>query len=130
MCDICISAWETCREAPSPSMPADRGRSTGRWPACHYWQRMSRSIDPGTRPTPFAVAAPRLIRAVHRVMQTLAPMQNRDGGFGGGHGQMSHCATSYAAVLSLAMVGGDEALEMIDRKALYVPCASAPAVVS
>jgi len=45
-------------------------------------------------------------------------MQNADGGFGGGHGQMSHCASSYAAILSLIMVGGDEALNMIDRKML------------
>lgn len=55
-----------------------------------------------------------------RVMQTFMPMQNRDGGFGGGHGQMSHCAASYAAILSLAMVGGKEALDMIDRRALQV----------
>lgn len=54
------------------------------------------------------------------VVQTLMPMQNRDGGFGGGHGQMSHCAASYAAILSLAMVGGKEALDMIDRRALQV----------
>jgi protein farnesyltransferase subunit beta len=45
-------------------------------------------------------------------------MQNPAGGFGGGHGQISHCASSYAAVLSLAMVGGDEALNLIDRGAM------------
>ena len=45
-------------------------------------------------------------------------MQNHDGGFGGGHGQMSHCAPSYTAVLSLATVGSREALDLIDRKAL------------
>lgn len=45
-------------------------------------------------------------------------MQNTEGGFGGGHGQISHCAPSYAAVLSLAMVGGSESLDLIDRKAL------------
>ncbi|MCJ1427287.1 CAAX farnesyltransferase (FTase) subunit beta [Sticta canariensis] len=55
----------------------------------------------------------------YRVVQTLSPMQNLDGGFGGGHGQMSHCATSYAAILSLAMVGGKESLDMIDRRALW-----------
>ena len=48
-------------------------------------------------------------------------MQNSEGGFGGGHGQLSHCATSYAAVLSLAMVGSAEALELIDRRAMSVP---------
>lgn len=45
-------------------------------------------------------------------------MQNATGGFGGGHGQISHCAPSYAAVLSLALVGGSESLELVDRKAL------------
>lgn len=54
-----------------------------------------------------------------RVLETLSPMQNPTGGFGGGHGQTSHIAPSYAVVLSLAMVGGDESLEMIDRRALW-----------
>lgn len=45
-------------------------------------------------------------------------MQNDSGGFGGGHGQISHCAPSYAVVLSLAMVGGNDCLDLIDRKAL------------
>lgn len=53
-----------------------------------------------------------------RVVETCTPMQNPSGGFGGGHGQTSHAASSYAAVLSLAMVGGNEALELIDRRAL------------
>jgi protein farnesyltransferase subunit beta len=45
-------------------------------------------------------------------------MRNRDGGFGGGPGQLSHLASSKAAVLSLVMVGGYEALGTIDRKML------------
>lgn len=45
-------------------------------------------------------------------------MQNPDGGFGGGHGQISHCAPSYAIILSLAMVGGTESLELVDRRSL------------
>ena len=53
-----------------------------------------------------------------RVVETCTPMQNPSGGFGGGHGQTSHAASSYAAVLSLAMVGGNEALDLIDRRAL------------
>ena len=53
-----------------------------------------------------------------RVVQNLAAAQNPDGGYGGGHGQLSHCATSYAAVLSLAMVGGQEALDSIDRRGM------------
>ena len=53
-----------------------------------------------------------------RVLETLSPMQNASGGFGGGHGQTSHAAPSYAIVLSLAMVGGNESLDIIDRRAL------------
>lgn len=45
-------------------------------------------------------------------------MQNASGGFGGGHGQISHCAPSYAAVLSLALMGGPDCLDLINRKAL------------
>ncbi|KAH8428245.1 CAAX farnesyltransferase subunit beta RAM1 [Aspergillus melleus] len=55
----------------------------------------------------------------YRVTSTFKSMQNPTGGFGGGHGQMSHCASSYAAVLSLAMVGGHEAFQLIDRKAMW-----------
>lgn len=54
-----------------------------------------------------------------RVTYTLSPCQNPTGGFGGGHGQLSHLAVSYAAVLSLVIVGGKEAYEMIDRKAMW-----------
>ncbi|KAL2835143.1 terpenoid cyclases/protein prenyltransferase alpha-alpha toroid [Aspergillus cavernicola] len=54
-----------------------------------------------------------------RTISTFFPMQNPTGGFGGGHGQISHCASSYAAVLSLAMVGGEEALNLIDRQAMW-----------
>ena len=55
---------------------------------------------------------------MHSVVETFTPMQNLDGGFGSGHGQMSHSLCSYAAILSLIMVGGDEALESIDRRTL------------
>jgi len=51
-----------------------------------------------------------------RTIQTFTPLQNATGGFGGGHGQTSHCAASYAATLSLAMVDG---LHMIDRKSMW-----------
>ncbi|KAE8144308.1 beta subunit of farnesyltransferase [Aspergillus avenaceus] len=54
-----------------------------------------------------------------RVVASIKPMQNLTGGFGGGHGQTSHCAPTYAAVLSLAMVGGEEAFQVIDRKAMW-----------
>ena len=52
------------------------------------------------------------------VIRTFRAAQNVTGGFGGGHGQASHIAPSYAVVLSLAMVGGADALDMIDRKAM------------
>ena len=54
-----------------------------------------------------------------RLISTVLSMQNSTGGFGGGHGQMSHLAPTYAIVLSLAMVGGEAALEIIDRKAMW-----------
>ncbi|CAI0654935.1 unnamed protein product [Colletotrichum noveboracense] len=47
-------------------------------------------------------------------------MQNLPGGgFGGGHGQNSHLATTYAVVLALAIVGGEDAYEVIDRRAMW-----------
>ncbi|KAF2434485.1 prenyltransferase [Tothia fuscella] len=54
-----------------------------------------------------------------RIISTCTPFQNKTGGFGGGHGQFSHIATSYASVLSIVMVGGQEALDLIDRKAMW-----------
>lgn len=54
-----------------------------------------------------------------RLISTVRPLQNSTGGFGGGHGQMSHLATTYATVLSLAMVGGEDAINAIDRKAMW-----------
>ncbi|KAL2002027.1 hypothetical protein VTN02DRAFT_780 [Thermoascus thermophilus] len=54
-----------------------------------------------------------------RVISTFTPMQNATGGFGGGHGQMSHCASTYAAILSLAMVGGEDAFKLVDRRAMW-----------
>ncbi|KAI5837468.1 terpenoid cyclases/protein prenyltransferase alpha-alpha toroid [Morchella snyderi] len=39
-----------------------------------------------------------------RVMDTLRPLQNASGGFGGGNGQMSHITATYAAILALCLV--------------------------
>lgn len=51
-----------------------------------------------------------------RLIETLRPIQNYyTGGFGGGNGQTSHVAVSYAAVLALCTVGGRDAFELIDR---------------
>lgn len=54
-----------------------------------------------------------------RLAATVRPLQNAGGGFGGGHGQTSHLAPTYAVLLALAMVGGSEALEVVDRKAMW-----------
>lgn len=54
-----------------------------------------------------------------RLVDTVLPMQNPDGGFAGGFGHTSHLATSYATVLSLALVGGEDAYECIDRRAMW-----------
>ncbi|KAI5283341.1 CAAX farnesyltransferase (FTase) subunit beta, partial [Ascosphaera atra] len=54
-----------------------------------------------------------------RVVATLAAVQNPKGGFAGGHGQTSHAAPSYASLMCLALVGGDDAYDMIDRTALW-----------
>lgn len=54
-----------------------------------------------------------------RVISTVRPIQNVTGGFGGGNGQMSHLAPTYAIVLSLVIVGGKEAFDVIDRKAMW-----------
>ncbi|RDW88977.1 hypothetical protein BP6252_01009 [Coleophoma cylindrospora] len=54
-----------------------------------------------------------------RIISTLRPIQNPTGGFGGGNGQMSHLASTYAALLSLAIVGGKEAFNLVDRKSMW-----------
>ena len=54
-----------------------------------------------------------------RLIETVRPMQNSSGGFAGGFGQTSHLATSYAVVLSLALVGGDAAYEVVDRRSMW-----------
>lgn len=51
--------------------------------------------------------------------ETARSMQNETGGFGGGGRQLSHMATTYAIVLSLALVGGEDAYEIVDRKAMW-----------
>ncbi|KAG7123451.1 Protein farnesyltransferase subunit beta like protein [Verticillium longisporum] len=46
-----------------------------------------------------------------QLIDTARAIQNPNGGFGGGHGQMSHLATSFALILSIAIVGGEELYE-------------------
>ncbi|OAA70269.1 Terpenoid cylases/protein prenyltransferase alpha-alpha toroid [Cordyceps fumosorosea ARSEF 2679] len=54
-----------------------------------------------------------------RLVETVRPLQNAGGGFGGGFGQDSHLATTYATVLALMLVGGEAAYEVIDRHAMW-----------
>jgi len=60
-----------------------------------------------------------LLTKRNRVVTTFASMQNPSGGLGGGQGQYSHLAGSYAAILSLALVGGVEAYSLIDRETMW-----------
>ncbi len=53
------------------------------------------------------------------IIETARSMQNETGGFGGGGGQLSHMATTYAVVLSLALVGGEDVYDVVDRKAMW-----------
>ncbi|KAJ3315802.1 hypothetical protein HDV04_000009 [Boothiomyces sp. JEL0838] len=54
-----------------------------------------------------------------RALETLNSCQNVDGGYSGGRGQISHLATTYAAVNAIAIIGTTDAYESVDRKALY-----------
>lgn len=55
----------------------------------------------------------------YRVITTYTASQNSTGGFGGGFGQFSHLAAAYATVLAIVTVGDSDALELIDRKAMW-----------
>lgn len=48
------------------------------------------------------------------------PIQNANGGFGGGQAQYSHLATTYATVLALVASGAPPtSLNFVDRNELY-----------
>ena len=53
--------------------------------------------------------------SLYRVVQFLSRCQDKNGGFGGGPGQLAHLAPTYAAVLSLCILGTQEAFDCIDR---------------
>jgi protein farnesyltransferase subunit beta len=58
----------------------------------------------------------------YRVTSTFLTSQNATGGFGGGHGQASHIATSYAAVLSIISVSSPSntaPLDSINRMTMW-----------
>lgn len=54
-----------------------------------------------------------------RVAHTFNLAQHPTGGFGGGFGQLPHLACTYAALLSLAMVGGTATYESVNRKTMW-----------
>lgn len=53
------------------------------------------------------------------LMATIRSIQNTTGGFGGGYGQISHLAPTYAFILALAIVGGPDSFDLIDRRAMW-----------
>uniref|UniRef100_A0A1B6DT40 Protein farnesyltransferase subunit beta n=1 Tax=Clastoptera arizonana TaxID=38151 RepID=A0A1B6DT40_9HEMI len=55
---------------------------------------------------------------VSNIIQFLGRCQNEDGGFGGGPGQMSHLAATYAAVNTFCILGTKEAYAKINREGL------------
>ncbi|KAJ5928669.1 hypothetical protein N7466_007625, partial [Penicillium verhagenii] len=96
-------AYDSLEDYPGGFMSLDASRP---WMA--YWGLASLFLM-GEDPTRFR----------ERLFNTLRPAQNTTGGFGGGRGQVSHLAGSYAAVLSLAIVGGEDAFALIDRQAMW-----------
>ncbi|KAJ4295313.1 CAAX farnesyltransferase (FTase) subunit beta [Kalmusia sp. IMI 367209] len=54
-----------------------------------------------------------------RVIHTFSLVQYPDGGYGGNFGHLPHLAATYAAVLSILMVGGKDAYDSINRKSLW-----------
>ena len=55
---------------------------------------------------------------VNSIIDFLGRCQNPDGGFGGGPGQISHLAPTYAAVNSLCIIGTESAYNLVNRQKL------------
>lgn len=53
-----------------------------------------------------------------RVVKFLIKCRSKNGGFGGGPGQIAHLATTYAAVNALCIIGTTEAYDAIDKSSL------------
>ncbi|KAL5113512.1 CAAX farnesyltransferase (FTase) subunit beta [Pleosporales sp. CAS-2024a] len=54
-----------------------------------------------------------------RVAHTFSLAQHPTGGYGGGFGQLPHLACTYAAILALAMAGGNDTYDSINRKTMW-----------
>lgn len=94
---------KSLKRLPSPYVAADASR-----PWMFYWALA------GLRTMGEDVSQYR-----EALISTVRPIQNATGGFGGGNGQMSHLAPTYAILLALAIVGGDETLDVIDRRTMW-----------
>ena len=55
-----------------------------------------------------------------KAFNTLKSCLNEDGGFGGGMGQITHLATSYAAVNAIAIINTKECYELLDKQKLLI----------
>ena len=53
-----------------------------------------------------------------KAVNTLRSCLNPDGGFGGGVGQITHLATTYAAINTIALIGTQEAYNLINKQKL------------
>lgn len=58
-------------------------------------------------------------KLVGSILKFLSYCQNPEGGFTGGHHQVPHLASTYAAILSLVELGTEEAYAMINREGMY-----------
>lgn len=94
---------KSLRKLPAPYVAADASR-----PWMFYWALSG-----------LAAMGEDISQYRRRLISTVQPIQNSTGGFGGGNGQISHLAPTYAIILSLAIVGGEDAFELIDRKAMW-----------
>lgn len=54
------------------------------------------------------------------IISFLGQCQHKDGGFGGGPGQIPHLAATYAAVMALVIIGTEESLSIIDGPKMEV----------
>ncbi|RWS28065.1 Protein farnesyltransferase subunit beta-like protein [Leptotrombidium deliense] len=59
-----------------------------------------------------------IVHASKRIINFLLTCNNDGGGYGGGPGQMSHLATTYAAINALVTLENEDALRSINRKSL------------
>lgn len=80
-------------------------------PWLFYWCLNGLALLPGTED--------HIKSASTKLRESVKLCQNPEGGFGGGFGQISHLAPTYAVILSLAIIGGENNYDVVDRKKLY-----------